>query len=424
MSGPTRILLVDDEPTIRVSASDMLSAKGYSVTVVGTGQDALGQIDAFDFDIAVLDLRLPDASGLDLLRRLVELRRTTDVVMITAYGTIPTAVEAMKLGARDFLTKPFDLAQLIEVVTRYARVREARHRSSEARCAGDFHGIVGESPAMCELVRIVRAVADGSAPILIHGETGTGKSLVARAIHAASPRSNGDFVVVRCALVTDASAESELFAGEPERPLERARGGTLFLDEIAELEAPVQARLTYALQADDPRFGGPLDYHIVASTRFDLRGAADSGAFRQDLFFRLNVLPIAVPPLRERGTDVYLLADLFLERHNAQSERPTLRFSPGARRALGSHAWPGNVRELQNAIARAVALCPDEVISPDHLGLDVQRLVTPLSDTMRAEEDRRIDAALAQTGGRKAEAAELLGISRKTLWEKLKRRRG
>jgi DNA-binding NtrC family response regulator len=441
MTEAPSVLLVDDEPLIRVAIGDSLSEVGLDVVAVATGAEALAAIGTRQFDVSVLDLKLPDISGIDVLRRLRELEHSTDVIMITAHGSVPAAVEAMKLGARDFLEKPFETAHLMEVIRRYLRLRAA---------LGDEHtslppvpvccGMIGQSPVMLELYRVVRAVADGTATILVCGETGTGKELVSNAIHANSPRSEGPLVKINCASIPESLFESELygsergaFTGADKRRkgrFELADGGTLFLDEVDEMPLRVQAKLLRSIQEKEiDRLGaaGPVrvDVRLIAATKVDLLERVRAGNFREDLYYRLNVLPVRLPPLRDRGDDVQLLADHFLWRETFEAKRRTKRLTAGARSALGRYAWPGNVRELANVMARVVALAPGAEIDSEQLGLGVDPPrpgVEPLSRSLQEEEDRRIDEALARTAGRKAEAAELLGISRKTLWEKLKRR--
>ncbi|GMV14206.1 MAG: sigma-54-dependent Fis family transcriptional regulator [Polyangiaceae bacterium] len=440
MNRPS-VLLVDDEPLIRIALSDSLDESGLAVAAAANGAEGMRLIGSRHFDVAVLDLRLPDMSGLDLLRELGRRGASTDVVMITAHGDIPAAVEAMKLGARDFLTKPFETATLLETIQRYLKVRLAKSSSltlaaPEPVCCG----MVGGSPPMQELYRVIRAVADGGATILITGETGTGKELVANAIHTCSVRSKGPLVKLNCASIPEPLFESELYGHERgaftgadrqrKGHFELADRGTLFLDEVDEIPMSLQAKLLRSIQEKEvQRLGSAtptrVDVRVVAASKVDLLGRVAAGRFREDLYYRLAVLPIRLPPLRERGEDVQLLAEHFLWCETRDAGKPAKTLSGAARNALGAHDWPGNVRELANVVARAVAMSPAESIEPAHLGLEASSSPTPrstLSDSIQAEEDRRIDEALAQTNGRKAEAAELLGISRKTLWEKLKRR--
>lgn len=441
MTSRPSVLLVDDEPLIRIALADSLEESGLEVAAAASGREGMALLERGHFDVAVLDLRLPDMSGIDLLRALTRRGATTDVVMITAHGDIPAAVEAMKLGARDFLTKPFETAALLETIRGYLRVRQAKSGGltlamPEPVCCG----MVGESPPMLEVFRLIRAVADGTSTILITGETGTGKELVANAIHSAGARAKGPLVKLNCASIPEALFESELYGTERgaftgadrqrKGHFELASHGTLFLDEVDEIPMPLQAKLLRSIQEKEVlRLGAStpvrVDVRVVAASKVDLLGRVASGRFREDLYYRLAVLPIDVPPLRERGEDVQLLADHFLWRETAAAGKPVKTLSGAARNALKGHDWPGNVRELANVVSRAVAMGSGDVIEPEHLGLRPSIEASgssTLSASVQAEEDRRIDAALARTHGRKAEAAELLGISRKTLWEKLKRR--
>jgi DNA-binding NtrC family response regulator len=437
-------LLVEDEPLMRVPLSDRLRKSGYLVEAVATGEEGVARLEKSDFDVAIVDLKLPGIDGLEVLRQLKRLGRTADVVVITAFGTIDTAVAAMKLGARDFLTKPFEASALLEVIDRYVQMRRAAveegHELSEQKIAESFHGLVGASPAMRKLFRLISAAAQGRATIIVQGETGTGKELVARAIHAISARREGPFVALNCASIPETLFESELFGvergaftGADKRRkgrFELAAGGTLFLDEIDEMPLPPQAKLLRALQERViERLGGveqvQLDVRIVAATKVDLRERVASQRFREDLFHRLNVLPVVLPPLRDRGDDVTALAEHFLRRHATEAGRSSPRFSPGAHAWLRAQRFTGNVRELSNVVARAVTLCGGELVEPWHLAaeLDAPPPSAPgpsLAESKRESELRRIHEALAQTGGQKAKAAELLGISRKTLWEKLR----
>lgn len=434
------VLLVDDEPLIRIALRDALEEASLEVSAASTGAEARALMAGRAFDVAVIDLRLPDSSGIDLLRALNQAGAATDVVMITAHGDIPVAVEAMKLGARDFLTKPFETAALLAMVQGYLRVRQAKNGGLSLGSPGPlFCGMVGESPSMVELFRVIRAVADGSSTILVTGETGTGKELVANAIHASGTRGKGPLVKLNCASIPEALFESELYGTERgaftgadrqrKGHFELAHHGTLFLDEVDETPLALQAKLLRAIQEKEVlRLGAStpirVDVRVVAASKVDLLGRVAEGRIREDLYYRLAVLPVQVPPLRSRGEDVQLLADHFLWRETETSDKPPKQLTSAARNALKGHTWPGNVRELANVISRAATMSAEDFIDAAHLGLPSQAAASraSLSHSLQAEEDRRIDAALRQTQGRKAEAAELLGISRKTLWEKLKRR--
>lgn len=453
-----RILLVDDEPLMRIPLADRLRSEGYEVEAVASGEDAVARFERADFDVAIVDLRLPGIDGVEVLRRLRCLESaadagggrprggSTDVVLITAHGTIETAVEAMKVGARDYLVKPFETGALLAMVRRYV---DARRVTSEDKGSGEMPlpGMIGASPPMERLFRLVRAAAESPATVVVQGETGTGKELVARAVHGLSARARGPFVPINCASIPETLFESELFGAERgaftgadrrrKGRFELASGGTLFLDEVDEMPLAPQAKLLRAIQERVvERLGGlepiPVDVRIVAATKVDLRGRVAEHRFREDLFHRLNVLPLQIPPLRDRGDDVLSLAAHFLRVHSAEGRRPARGFSDPASAWLRAQAFPGNVRELSNLVARAVALCASETIEPWHFAAELEsadpRSGTPqgasLADTVRESELRRIHEALAQTGGHKARAAKLLGISRKTLWEKLRGPRG
>lgn len=437
MSATPRVLLVDDEPLMRIPLSDRLRSAGYDVTAASTGEEALEALLSTTFDVAVIDLKLPGIDGLEVLRRIRERGWDTDAVVITAHGTIGAAVEAMKLGARDFLTKPFKSASLVQLVDRYVRVRQARLQPS---CeSASTHGMVGRSPQIQRVFRLIEAVAGTPATIIIQGETGTGKELVAHAIHANSSRRNQPMIRVNCAAVPETLVESELFGVERgaftgadrtrKGRFELADKGTLFLDEVDEMPLLPQAKVLRAIQEGEfERLGGTetvrVDVRLIAATKTDLRQKVDAGKFREDLYYRLNVLPIMVPPLRERTGDVLELAQHFAFTMASEQGRPVPRFSPATTAWLQGHAFPGNVRELKNLTTRAVALCKGDTIELEHLGIDTAAAPAggPLALARRDFEDRRIQEALDASGGNKSQAAQKLGISRKTLWEKLNRK--
>ncbi|MBI2390964.1 MAG: sigma-54-dependent Fis family transcriptional regulator [Deltaproteobacteria bacterium] len=445
MPEPARVLIVDDEPLMRIPLADRLRSEGYSVDAVGSGEEAVQRFERADYDVAVVDLRLPGIDGVEVLTRVRRLGRTADVVLITAYGTIETAVAAMKIGARDYLIKPFETNALLEVIGRYVKVRRASADDAPLPGAENgMHGMIGASPPMAKLFRLVKAAAEARATIIIQGETGTGKELVARAIHGMSARAAAPFVAINCASIPESLFESELFGAERgaftgadrrrKGRFELASGGTLFLDEVDEMPLPPQAKLLRAIQERViERLGGveslKIDVRIVAATKVDLRGRVAEHRFREDLFHRLNVLPIQLPPLRERGDDVTMLANHFLRLHGAEAGKAARVLSERALSWLQAQTFPGNVRELSNLLARAVALCPSDTIEPWHLAAELEPAApttargSSLADTVRESEMRRIQEALAATGGHKGRAAELLGISRKTLWEKLRGQR-
>jgi DNA-binding NtrC family response regulator len=445
MTVPARVLLVDDEPLMRIPLTDRLQLAGYSVVTVATAEDAVTQLGAVEFDVAIIDLRLPGKDGLHVLRQANELGRDVDVVVITAFGSIQSAVDAMKLGARDFLTKPFETEALLSLVDRYVRVRRAKRHAGAIPVNQSFRGMVAQSAPMLEVFRLIEAVADNNATVIIQGETGTGKELVASAIHQCGTRTASPLVKFNCASIPEQLFESELFGVDRgaftgadharKGRFELASGGTLFLDEIDELPIGLQAKVLRVLQEGElERLGGVitirLDVRLLAATKVDLRSRVAEGKFREDLFYRLNVLPIFVPPLRERGADVLLLAQHFLHELASDNQRSMKALSADAQQQLTAHRWPGNVRELRNAMVRATTLCPGDVIGAEHLNLTPSSRDMPqhrgglrLADAVEAEEGRQISEALARTGGHRGRAAKLLGISRKTLWEKLNRQR-
>jgi len=443
MSYRARILIVDDEPLMRVPLADRLEMAGYEVTAVATGEEALAAVATALFDVAIIDLRLPGMDGLEVIRRMRAMNCQADSVVMTAHGTIQTAVEAMKLGARDFLTKPFATEQLLDMVQRYVRVRTATvpESASGPRTTDSYFGMIGQSPAMLEVFRLIEAVADTDATIIIRGETGTGKELVAGALQQRSSRRDKPFVKVNCAAIPETLFEAELFGFErgaftgadrkKKGRFELAADGTLLLDEMDEMPLVPQAKVLRAIQEHElERLGGietvKLKMRLLATTKVDLRERVAQGRFREDLFYRLNVLPITLPPLRERGDDVLLLGEHFLLQAAQETRRPARRLSLHARALLRNHSWPGNVRELRNALSRAVMLCADEIVEPVHLGIEPVQPPSPpppsLAEAVGEAESRRIQEALTATGGHKGKAAELLGISRKTLWEKLNRK--
>jgi two-component system response regulator AtoC len=445
MTLHARVLLVDDEPLMRIPLSDRLQLAGYNVVAVSTAEDAVARLDADDFDVAVVDLKLPGKNGLYVLLRAREMGCNVDAVVITAFGTIQSAVDAMKLGARDFLTKPFETEALLSIVDRYVKVRRAKSTVHPRPLEDSYCGMIARSAPMLEIFRLIDAVADNDATVIIQGETGTGKELVANAIHQCGPRRAQPFIKCNCASIPDQLFESELFGVERgaftgadrtrKGRFELAANGTLFLDEIDEMPLALQTKVLRVLQEREiERLGGGstirLDVRVLAATKVDLRQRVAECRFREDLFYRLNVLPIVLPPLRERSEDIVLLSQHFLHDLSKEYRRPAKSFSSDTLHRLGAHGWPGNVRELRNSVARAVTLCPGEVIEEIHLGLEpiasetfLRREPTSLADAVAEEEYRRIRDALAQTGGHRGRAAKLLGISRKTLWEKLNRQR-
>ncbi len=380
-----RILVVDDEPGVRESLR-MLLKDDYDVACAADAGAALIDLEENPPDLVLLDLVMPGLSGLDLLADLSESPHPPLVMVLTATKTVATAVEAMKRGAADYVTKPFEVEALRIKVRQLLERRALEHEVAQlrARVEGEqrLGRLLGRSPAMRDVFHTLRRVAESRATVLIHGESGTGKELAARAIHELGPRAEAAFVAVNCAAIPDNLIESELFGHERgaftdavERRIgrfEAASGGTLFLDEIGELSASVQAKLLRVLQERSiERIGGAetiqVDVRVVAATNRDLQREVAEGRFRDDLFYRINVVPVTLPPLRDRREDIRMLAGHFLERVGSEAGREGLRLSDEALTAFERYPWPGNVRELENAIEHAVALCEDDVLNLDNL---------------------------------------------------------
>ncbi len=447
-----RVLVVDDERGVRESLR-LLLRDDYDVECVASVDEALRAIADTPPDLVLLDLVMPDRSGLDLLENFREHGGGPPVLVVSATRTVDAAVDAMKLGAADFITKPFEPEalhhQIRKLLERGDLEREVERLRDEVANKSELAGLLGASTAMRDVFRLLERAAEAQAAVLISGESGTGKELVARAIHERGPRAEGPFVAVNCAAIPEELLESELFGhekgaftGARERRIgrfEAASGGTLFLDEIAELAGPLQAKLLRALQEHTiDRVGGSepirVDVRVVAATNRDLRAAVQSGEFRADLYYRVNVLPIALPPLRERREDIGLLAARFLERGRKQLGRGPETLSAGAKQAFSHYTWPGNVRELENVIERAVALGDGREVGLDDLPHEVRHAarVQNLGEAVRAGaidlenavaefEAELIREALIATSGNQTRAAERLGITRRVLKLKIDR---
>ncbi len=431
------ILVVDDEPQMLIAVNETLRRKGYSVTAAGSGVEALCRMKEKFFHLVITDMRMPEVSGLDLLRRVRNVMPQTPVVLLTAYGTIENAVEAMKQGAFDYLLKPFSSDSLEQVVRRAL----ASGSKGEEKAS---HDIVTQDPEMSLVLESACKCASSSATVLIEAESGTGKELFARLIHSRSTRRSGPFVAVNCAALPENLLESELFGFEKgaftgasvSKPgkFELAHRGTLLLDEIGEMAPILQAKLLRVLQEKEvDRIGGKdpvrIDVRIIATTNRDLHSRVREGAFREDLYYRLNVVRLAIPPLRRRQGDIPLLADFFCRRYGREFGKEGFRCGPDAVAALMRHTWPGNVRELENVIQRALALSSGPLLTTADLlisGGEMQsgQLETPdgppvIGTTMRDMERQLIQRTLDGTGGNRTRTAKLLGISLRTLRNKL-----
>jgi two-component system response regulator HydG len=445
---PATVLVADDDPGLRESLERTLTRDGYRVLLVPDGRAALDRLQAGGVDLVLTDLRMPGLSGLELLRAVKAIAPDVDVILLTAFGTIEEAVKAMKEGAYDFLTKPFQRAQLQRVIRQALERRELiqQNRALQQRLDALLRqgAAVGASPAFRRMMTLVEQVADSSATILIQGESGTGKELVARTIHERSARRTGPFVAVNCAALPEALLESELFgyekgaftgaAGRKEGRFELADGGTLFLDEVADLSLVTQPKILRVLQEGEfERLGGTrpirVDVRIVAATNQDLAQLVRDKRFREDLYYRLKVITIVVPPLRERREDIRVLAEHFLRLYAAKNNRRLEGFTDEALRRLEGYSWPGNVRELENVVERGVVLArgsqidladlPEEIAGAAPLpeGTLSVRIGTPLAEV----EKRLLEATLRATKGNKTLTARLLGIDVRTVARKLER---
>jgi two-component system, NtrC family, response regulator AtoC len=444
------ILVVDDAPNVRESFRLVLE-DAYEVIDAPDGARALDAVRASAVDLVLLDIRLPEMDGIEVLERLKAIDEGVEVILVTAVKTVRTAVAAMKLGAFDYVTKPFDEDELLSLVRRALQKRslerEVTFLRGELARQHDREDIVGEHPEMQKLSRLITQVARTTTTVLIAGESGTGKELIARAIHHRGPRRDKPFVPVNPAAIPESLVESELFGhekgaftGAHQRKLGRfelAQGGTLFLDEIGLLRPEVQAKLLRVLQEREiERVGGThaikIDVRIVAATNLDLKRAVATGAFREDLFYRLNVVPITVPPLRDRIEDLPLLVDHFIRRYNHECNKRIEALTPDALAALGSYSWPGNVRELQNIVERTVVLVDGPLISAADLPLDLTISPTrpgspfdkrrvDLNEASDRFERLIVQRVLEEARGNVSEAARVLGLHRNSLKVKLAR---
>ena len=446
MSAAQTLLVADDDRVAGELLAEVLGREGYRVRLAAGGEACVRLAESEPFDLALVDLRMPDLDGLSVLKRLGAIQPELPVVILTAFASIETAIEAVRAGAYDYLSKPFRMEEIIVVVRRALEARrlarENRHYRQALRATYGFENLVGQSSQMVELYKLVARVAALDTTVLIEGETGTGKELVARAIHYASPRADRPFVVVDCAALPETLFESELFGHERgaftgalttrRGLLETSHGGTCLLDEIGELTAPLQAKLLRTLQERSVRrVGGnepvPIDVRVIAATNRDLRALVAEGGFRGDLYYRLNVVVLTVPPLRERGSDVPLLAQHFLEKFARPANAPPKRLSPAAGALLADYQWPGNVRELEHVIERAVALSAGDTLTPEdlpaHLHGEPEHAPRLPTSRMTLEQVKRwyVSKVLEETGGNKLRAAEVLGIDRSTLYRMLER---
>ncbi len=452
MGNVVNVMVIDDEPLMRITVQDALVAEGYKVITAETGGNGLTLLRENRADMVITDLRLPDMDGIQILREVKTFSPETHVILITAYGSIDSAVTAMKEGASDYLTKPFSMEELLLIIKRIQRIRELEEENLSLRKKVEeqfgLEGLVGKSPPMIKIYDLIETVSQTDTTVLVYGESGTGKEMVANAIHLRSPRKGRPFIKVNCAALPETLLESELFGHEKgaftgafkERKgrFEMADGGTLFLDEIGDISQTVQVKLLRVLQERHfERVGGnetlSMDVRLICATQRDLKEEIRKGTFREDLYYRLNVVPIHLPPLRERREDIFLLADHFINKFSHKMGKEIIGLSEEAKTILLTYAFPGNIRELENMLERAVALIKGKVIEAYDLPEEVCgqaspvreicekiRGTKPLASATSVFEKEYIQSVLEKTKGKKGQAAEILGISRKTLWEKIK----
>lgn len=445
------ILVVEDKDSVRRMLADALTSSGHDVEVARNGHSAIEKTKNTRFDLVLTDLKLPEMDGLEVLAAVKERDAETAVIVMSAYGTIETAVEAMKKGAFDFLTKPFDPDHLNVLIDRALETRRLMAENSllrkELADRSGYTQIIGTSPVMLEVEHLVKKVAGSETTVLFLGESGTGKELFAAGVHHLSPRKDKPYITINCAAIPRELLENELFGSEQGAftssnrlklgKFEIADGGTVFLDEIGDLHMALQAKLLRFLQEKTfERLGGnkqiTVDIRIIAATNVDLKEAIAGKRFREDLFYRLSVFPIRVPPLRERREDIPKLAEYFVAKYCAEMNKPVRKISQDSLKLMDRYEWPGNVRELENTIERAVILCEGRYLNPEHMAIRIPseqevrlREGAGLKEVgyhaQRTAERAAILRVLKQTRGNKRKTAEILQIDYTTLFEKLKR---
>jgi DNA-binding NtrC family response regulator len=445
--NPASVLIVEDDTKLRHALKEIMTREGYAVDATESGDTAVSMIKDTVYDLVISDLKLPGIDGMDVLRSVQKLARDTSVIIVTAYATVDTAVEAMKEGAEDYIAKPFNLEEIRLVVRKVldkkALVDDNRFLRNQLKKKYSFGNLVGNSEAMVEVYKTIEKIKDSRATILILGETGTGKELVARAIHFNSIRSEKPFLPVNCAALAETLLESELFGyvkgaftgavRDKQGVFEVAHGGTVFLDEIGDISPRLQQILLRVLENGEIQPVGStvrrkVDVRVVAATNRDLGNMVKQGTFRADLYYRLNVISLELPPLRMRTEDIAMLAGHFLRKYAAENEKAINDMSRDALQLLERYTWPGNVRELENVVERATLLETSREITPESLPENIRNApqappVNPDEDLQTLEEVGRtyIETVLKKTGGNKARASEILGINRTSLWRMIQR---
>lgn len=441
-----RILVVDDDLEMCEMLSDVFKEEGFYVTTTGDSLDALKMVEREEFDVLITDLKMKGLKGLDLLERVNKLAPMTSVIIITAFGTIESAIKAMKMGAYDYITKPFQMDEVVLTVRKALENRllkkEVIRLRKEVESRYDFHQLIGKSPSMQKIYDLIERISDSPSNVLITGESGTGKELVAKAIHYNGVRKEGPFVAINCAAIPETLLESELFGykkgaftdakSDKKGLIFEASEGTLFLDEITEMPLTLQSKLLRVIEERELRPLGdtnsyPIDVRIISTSNQDIPYLIKQGRFREDLYYRLKVIDIEMPPLRDRNEDIPLLVQHFVNKFCKELKKNVSGVSEEALRIFLNHSWPGNVRELENVIQRAITLCQHEEILPEDLPPTLlQKEEESLFEkaikkrfTLDQLEKEYIKRVLIETGGNKSKAAEILGLDRKTIYRKL-----
>ncbi len=445
---PARILVIDDEDSMCNFMEIMLAREGYSVDTANSGKEGVGLLRENNYDLVIADLNMPDMTGIDVLKEVRSFKQDQDLIVMTAYASVDTAIEAMKHGAVDYITKPFKVDEIklvIEKSISHKRLeRENTNLKRQLKGDNSFDKFIGTSEVVVDLKKAAVRIAATDSTVLIRGESGTGKDLIAKAIHHHSPRCGGPFVTINCAALPETLLESELFGHkkgsftgaikDKDGLFKVADGGTFFLDEVGNTSMAIQVKLLRVLEEKKITPVGDtrpidVDVRLIAATNSDLEAEVKAGRFRADLFYRLNVIPIVIPPLRERTEDISLLAQYFVDRYCQKVKIETKEISPEAMKILVGYHWPGNVRELENTIERAVLLnrsstleisdLPEKLSCPKTVGAVSD--VEPANPTLESIEKAYIHYVMTQTGGKKSKAARILGIDTSTLYRKLDR---